>query len=184
MEDPLSEGGAWHHLGQYWQHAVKSGGIAYGTQTGNGGYDDSYAILSGFPPDQTASGVVHLTSPIDASCSHEVEILLRWNDSATSAQGYECNLSFDGGYAQIVRWNGALGDFTVLTGGSFPGLRDGDTLEATIVGSMITESVNGMVVAQFSDSTYPTGNPGIGFFRRNCGSNTDFAFTSFSASAR
>ena len=43
---------------------------------------------------------------MDPGCTHEVEVLLRWADSAHIARGYECNLAFDGGYAQIVRWNG------------------------------------------------------------------------------
>src|SRR5689334_4505870 len=77
-EAPLSEGGAWSHAGQDWRTAVKTGGYAFGTQTGTGGYDDSYALLSGFSPDQTASGVIHLVPTIDPSCTHEVEILLRW----------------------------------------------------------------------------------------------------------
>src|SRR5262245_9498429 len=51
IENPLSEGGVWSHVGLDWRNVEKSGGIAYGTQTGTGGYDDSYAVLSGFPPD-------------------------------------------------------------------------------------------------------------------------------------
>jgi hypothetical protein len=36
---------------------------------------------------------------IDASCTHEVEILLRWFDAEHVARGYECHLAFDGSYA-------------------------------------------------------------------------------------
>jgi hypothetical protein len=182
-ENPISEGGAWSHAGLDWTTVQTSGGIAYGTQTGSDGYDDSYAKLSGFPPDQTASGVIHLVNPIDGSCSHEVELLMRWTDSAHSAQGYEVNLSFDGGSAQIVRWNGAMGDFTVLGGGSFRGLKDGDVFKASMIGNVITAYVNDIQVAQVTDAAYSTGNPGIGFFRRNCGTNADFGFTSFTATS-
>lgn len=182
-ENPISEGGTWSHAGLDWTTVQKSGGIAYGTQTGTGGYDDSYAKLSGFSPDQTASAVIHLVSPIDGSCSHEVELLMRWTDSAHSAQGYEVNLSYDGSYAQIVRWNGAIGDFTVLGGGSFSGLKDGDVFKASIIGNIITAYVNDIQVAQVTDATYSSGNPGIGFFRRNCGTNTDFGFASFTATS-
>src|SRR5262249_52236203 len=137
--------------------------------------------LSGFPPDHSASAVIHLINNIDASCTHEVEILLRWADAAHNARGYECNMSFNGGYSQIVRWNGALGDFTPLARGSVPALRDGDTLKASVVGNRITIYLNDAPVVSTTDNTFPTGNPGVGFFRRNCGANTDFAFTSYSA---
>ena len=33
-----------------------------------------------------------------------------------------------------------------------------------------------------ADDAFTDGNPGIGFFRRDCGSNSDFGFTSVSAS--
>jgi hypothetical protein len=180
-ESPLSESGAWSNSGLDWTNVIKSNGVAFGTQSGTNGYDDSYAVLSGFSPNQAVSATVQLASQIDSSCSHEMELLLRWSDAAHSAKGYECNLSFDGGYAQIVRWNGAIGDFTVLGGGSFPGLKSGDVFRASINGSQITVSVNGVNVVSVTDNTYTAGNPGIGFFRRACGSNTDVGFTSFSA---
>ncbi len=190
-ESPLSESGVWHHDGLDWTVVDTASGIAFGTQTlkvsrsGPGAYDDSYAYLSGFPPDHRASAVVHLGS-IDASCTHEVEILLRWADSAHVARGYECNLAFDGSYAQIVRWNGAVGDFTYLNSGAVPGgVHEGDTLSASIIGTQINLSVNGVVRASAQDSTFTTGNPGIAFWRgmSGCGSQGDFGFTSFTASA-
>jgi hypothetical protein len=191
-QSPLSESGAWHHDGLDWTTVDSGGGIAFGTQalgvsrSGPGQYNDSYAYLSGFPPDQQASGVVHLGT-IDGSCTHEVEILMRWSDSAHVARGYECNLAFDGSYAQIVRWNGAVGDYTYLDmGGSVPGgVHECDTLRASIVGNKITLSVNGVVRASAQDSTFATGNPGIGLWRGSsgCGTNGDFGFTSFTARA-
>lgn len=180
-EIPLSEGGAWSHTGVDWTPVVKENGVAHGTQTGTGGFDDSYAILSGFPPNQSITGKVELASSIDGSCSHEVELMLRMSDAAHSARGYECNLSFDGGYVQIVRWNGAFGDFTFLASGSYPGLKNGDVLQASINGNLIIVKINGQEVIRATDSTYTTGNPGVGFFRRECGSNSDVGFTNFTA---
>src|SRR5262249_11341752 len=52
IEQPISEGDVWSHVGLDWTRVETSGGIAYGTQTGTGGYDDSYAHLCGYPPDQ------------------------------------------------------------------------------------------------------------------------------------
>jgi hypothetical protein len=190
-QSPLSETGAWHHEGFDWTLVKTGGGNAYGTQelgvtrSGPTGYNDSYAYLAGFPADQTASGVVALYT-IDTSCTHEVEILLRWADSAHDARGYECNVAFDGSYAQIVRWNGPVGDYTYLGEGNVPGgMHDGDTVSASVVGSHITLSVNGTVRATADDTTFVTGNPGIGFWRGSsgCGSFGDYGFTSFSASS-
>jgi hypothetical protein len=190
-ESPISENSAWHHDGLDWTVAETAGGIARGTQrlgvqrSGPTQYDDSYAYLSGFPPNQKASGVIHLGT-IDGSCTHEVEILLHWSDSAHDAHGYECNVAFDGSYAQIVRWEGAVGSYTYLNSGNvLGGVHDGDTVSASIVGNQITLSVNGVVRASASDSKFTTGNPGIGFWRGSsgCGTLGDYGFTSFSASS-
>jgi hypothetical protein len=191
-ESPVSENGAWHHDGLDWTLVETAGGIARGTQalgvtrSGPGNYNDSYAYLSGFPPNQQASGVIHLGS-INTSCTHEVEILLRWADAAHNARGYECALAYDGTYVQVARWNGALGDYTLIgTRGSVPGgVHDGDVVSASIVGNQITVSVNGTVRATATDSTFATGNPGMGFWRgtSGCGSLGDFAFTQYSATS-
>jgi hypothetical protein len=41
--------------------------------------------------------------------------------------------------------------------------------------------VNGTLIAQAVDSSYPDGSPGIGFFKRVLGANSDFGFKSFTA---
>ncbi|HTQ02427.1 MAG TPA: hypothetical protein VMI54_01180 [Polyangiaceae bacterium] len=190
-ETPLSENGAWHHAGSEWTSVDTADGNAFGTQPlgaargPDGEYNDSYAYLAGFPPDQLAEGVIHLGA-MDPSCTHEVELLLRWADSSDSARGYECNLAWDGSYAEIVRWNGALGDFDFLAMGSVAeGLKDGDTFSASVVGHRIALSVNGVERASVSDATFADGNPGIGFWRGlgGCGTFGDFGFTSFTASS-
>jgi hypothetical protein len=179
-ENPISEGGSWWNAGLDWTAVAKDNGIAHGTLTGTGGYNDSYARLSGFSPDQVVSAVVH-RGTIATNCAPEVELLLRWDDSAHSARGYEVVLDPDGG-VQFVRWNGAQGDFTVLSGGGrYYGLKEGDTFKASMVGNVISAYVNDKLISQTTDSKYATGNPGIGFFRRQCGSNTDFAVTSYTA---
>jgi hypothetical protein len=185
-ENPLSEGGAWHNDGIDWTYVEKTGGNAQGTlPSTEHGYNDSYALLSGFPPNHTASAVIHLNPQIDTSCTHEVELLLRFTDGPHFAKGYEVLLTFWGGI-QMVRWNGAIGDFTVLntTGpGSYP-IKDGDILKASISGNLIRVYVNNTEIAQATDNTFTTGSPGISFFRRSCGANSDFAFKSFTATAQ
>ena len=193
-ENPLSENGKWLHNGLDWANIRKTGGIAYGTQTGTTTgihrYDDSYAHLSGFPPDQEAWGEARITKP-DSSCHQELEILLRWTSSAHSTTGYECfaRCTTDGSsYLQIVRWEGPLGKFTYLADkrGADYGLKNGDILKASIVGNVITVYVNGVEKAQVKDDTHKTGNPGIGVFLecnkgRGLGSNADFGFKNFTA---
>jgi len=190
-ESPLSEKGAWHHDGLDWTVVETSKGFASNTQAlgvGRSGptqYNDSYAYLLGFPANQQASALVHLGS-IDGSCTHEVEILLRWADSAHNARGYECNVAFDGSYAQIVRWNGAVGDYTYLNSGSVPGgIHENDNVSASIIGDQIKLSVNGTVRASAQDRSFADGNPGIGFWRGSsgCGTIGDYGFTHFTAGA-
>jgi len=190
-ESPISEGGIWRHFGQLWTFVEVSGGVAYGTQDGSGAtladaVDDSYAYLSGFPPDQRASAVIHKTAGIQAPGLQEVELLLRWEDSANAARGYECLLAWNGAYVEIVRWNGALNDYTYLVQKSPGSVNDGDVFAAEIVGSTITVRLNDRVIASANDSTYTTGNPGIGFFRWDHGGVTNsqsYGFKSFHAAA-
>jgi hypothetical protein len=179
-ENPLSEGGAWSHTGLDWKKVRKVDGIAYGTQTGTGGYDDSYAHLFGFPANQSASGVIQRTA--GSSGIHEVEIHLRWSDSAHSAKGYECLLSYDASYAQIVRWNGPLGNFTYIGwAAKAPMPKTGDTFSAAINGSLIIAYYNGVEIMRATDTNYHSGNPGMGFYRESAGSDSDMAFTSYTA---
>jgi hypothetical protein len=196
-ENPLSEGGKWSNNGQDWTRISKKDGLAHGTQTGTSSgdkrYDDSFAHLAGFPPDQEAWGVVHIVKP-NAACHQEIEILLRFSSSPHRATGYECNarcLTGGSSYMEIVRWDGPLGKFTYLArqGGADYGLKDGDTLKASIVGNRITAYVNGVEKIRATDDTYKSGNPGIGEFLQCDGgqglrSNADFGFSSFTARAK
>jgi hypothetical protein len=193
-ENPLSEGGRWVNKGGDWSNIRKIDCLAWSTQTGtNTGpsqYNDSYAHLSGFPPDQEAFGTVHIAKP-DPACNQEVEILLRWTDSDHRATGYECFarcMDSSSSYVQIVRWNGPLGQFTYLAdkSGTNYGLKNGDILKASVVGNTITVEINGVEKARVKDDTFKTGNPGIGEFLEchgghGLGSNSNFGFSSFTA---
>jgi hypothetical protein len=194
-ENPISEAGRWNsgrHVGLDWTDVRIIDGMACGTQSGiDSGitvYNDSYAFLTGFPADQTVQGIVTIKNP-SASCNQEVELLLRWNSSAHQSTGYECLarcLDSEESYMEIVRWNGALGDFTYLARlhSSAAGVKDGDTLKAYIKGNQITFCLNNVIKLQCNDNTYTDGNPGIGFFLYNCpGTNTNFGFTNFSATS-
>ncbi len=193
-ESPLSEGGVWSNNGLDWTKIRKKDGVAFGTQTGtNTGiyrYDDSYAHLSGFPPDQEAWGEARIFKP-NESRHQELEILLRFTSTPHRTTGYECFarcLNSPQSYLQIVRWDGPLGKFTYLADkrGTNYGLNNGDILKASVVGNLITVYVNGLEKARVTDDAFRTGNPGIGEFLgcergQGVGSNSDFGFASFNA---
>ena len=185
-EDPISEGGVWRRASNAWTNVRTANGIAFGTNGTANTYDDSYALLSGFGPDQQAEAVVFRSSSLATGITHEVELLLRMSDDANNVRGYECLFNYAGG-VQIVRWNGALGDFTVLptsgAGNLGRGLVSGDVIKATIVGNVISAYINGVLRAQAIDSTFASGQPGIGFFTRPGGNSENFGMTSYTASS-
>ena len=184
-ENPISEGGIWHNTGLDWSSVQTTPGLAFGTQNNSQEYNDSYAYLAGFPANVQVTAIMHNSVP--TSEYQESEILLRWSDAPHVARGYEMNLT-NGGHGSIVRWNGAIGDFTVLPTTGPRDLNrdivDGDVFTASVVGSTLTVKVNGNVIAQSVDSTFATGNPGIGFFSRLSASmNSRFGFKSISVQA-
>jgi hypothetical protein len=182
VEQPLSEGGAWNNRGRHWTKVRSANGLAFGTNGARNTFDDSYAYLGGFDADHEAEAVIH-RNPNLTTNPHEAELLLRWADTTEIARGYEVQFNHAGG-VQVVRWNGPFGDFTPLRGsqGSIGRvLKSGDVVRARIVGSTITCFVNNVEVARVTDGTWATGQPGIGFFKRLDGSNTDLAFSRFSA---
>jgi len=191
-ESPISEGGHWTHQASPWAIVATGAGVAYGTQPGDGAYTDSYAIVSGaFGPNQSVSVVIHRDASLAPGGTREVEILLRASDGPTSIRTYECNLAWDGGYAEIVRWNGALGDYTYVApqGSGGPGaVHDGDVFRAEIVGSVIRTWLNDRMLQQvdvtsIGGTVLGDGNPGIAFWRGSGASASpgDYGFTSFSA---
>jgi hypothetical protein len=187
-ENPLSESGVWRRAVNNFTNVKSSGGVAHGTNGITNGYDDSYALLSGFAPDQTIEAVVQRSSSLNTNVTHEAELLLRFTDSTSGARGYECLFAFFGG-VQVIRWNGTQGDYTVLSSTAGNGsigreLRTGDVIEASISGNVISLYINGTLMARATDSAYATGQPGIGFFIRPGGNSAHLAFTRITASSR
>jgi hypothetical protein len=192
-ENPISESSQWTNgkaVGLDWSDVRTTPGLAFGLQSGSSGFDDSIAVLKGsWAPDQSATAKVRTVNQRAGSVYEEVEILLRFSITAHNAHGYEVLFSLrqhDGSqYVQIVRWNGALGSFTyVHPGVTGPGLNDGDTVKATIVGNVITGYINGTQVIQATDNTFSSGNPGMGFYLQGIsGVNSDYGFKNFVASA-
>jgi hypothetical protein len=195
VENTISENGAWTHLASPWAHlrTMASPQRVVGTQTGSGGYNDSYAYLSGFGPHVNVQATIYKNPAITGPRgSHEVEILLRLKDTATTVRCYECNLAFDGAYTEIARWNGAFGDYTTLSHvtsfptGTMPPVT-GDIYKASIVGGLINVYINkndgkgDQLINTWTDTTWTDGNPGIGMWLQGSFDQTEFAFTSFTA---
>ena len=206
-ENPISESGKWvngHTNGLDWTDVQTTPGLAFGTQDGTGdcnpptvtGCNDSTAILTGSwgANYQYTRAVVHSTNPVDNPKYEEVELRLRSAVSVHSITGYEITWrvgQFADSYAGIVRWNGALGDFTLLVTGLIGpqyGVTEGDVVEAYMIGTVITAKKNGVVQFTYdvaNDSTkFLTGNPGMGFYNQlgGSGANADHGFTSYTAS--
>jgi chitodextrinase len=186
--NPVSEGGNWidgKTNGLDWQDVRTTPGLAFGTEIGNTGFDDSTAILSGnWGPDQTCQATVHSVNQ-NSGNYEEVECRLRSAISAHSNTGYEINFRcvHDGTqYVQIVRWNGLLGSYTYVNTAAGPGIKDGDVVKATISGNTITAYINNVQIVQGIDSTYSSGNPGMGFYLGGGANNSDYGFASFAAS--
>lgn len=186
-ENPISESSKWKRSGLDWTSVITANGYAFGTQVGNAGFNDSYAYLAGtFPANQSATAVIHLESGL--SPYQEVEILLRWRDSAHSATGYECNLAYNGQYAEIIIWPGPLGtdksQFKWVSSGNpvSGGVHDGDIFQADVIGNVITARLNGKVIATGTDSSIPSGGaPGMGFYAEGAPASQKFSFSKFTA---
>lgn len=191
-ETPISDGGLWVNGradGIDWCDVLVQDGVCIGEVTrmavaeqraeqGNltpgqdatpvGDYDDPTAVIGGdWGADQFARGVVFSRNQTDRYFQ-EVELRLRTTITPHSITGYEVffrALATDEGYAEIVRWDGAIGKWKSLTrqvGARF-GVRDGDIVEACIVGDEIRGYINGLEVTYARDDTYANGCPGVGF---------------------
>lgn len=203
-EQRLSERGKWitgKSSGIDWADVRTGIGLAYGTEPGDekgdAAYDDSTALLTGtWGADQTVEAEVRSIKPNDDDFE-EVELRLRSSLASHNATGYEvlfrCSKT-ENAYASIVRWDGRLGKFTYLRQEKGPkfGVADGDLVKATAVGNVITGYINGAQVIQAVDNTYPSGNPGMGFWFRkssskkfwrgkSAGVDTDCGFRRFAA---
>jgi hypothetical protein len=185
-EDSISQGGKWINGGKDgidWYNVIVKNGVAFGAVT-KGDYNDPTALLTGtWGKNQKVKAKVFSRNQTD-KYYQEVEIRLRSTLSPHRCTGYEvfwrC-LKTDKAYVQIVRWNGKVRDWTSLkkrSGAQF-GVKDGDLVEATIVGNVIKGFLNGVEVISATDDTFDQGNPGIGFNYGVEKSNSDFGLTSY-----
>jgi hypothetical protein len=188
-EDPISEGDNWiggRTVGLDWSNIQTTPAHAYGAVLTPGNYNDPTALLTGsWGANQTAEATVYSTIQSDTDYD-EVELRLRSALSAHVCTGYEIDFrvsSSPKAYLAIVRWNGALGNFTYLVTyrGSRYGVSNGDVIKASMVGTTITVYKNGIQIGGATDHTYATGAPGIGM-DGPIGTNRNWGFSSFTAS--
>ena len=194
-ENPLSESGKWINggtAGLDWANVQTTPGLAFGTNvSGAPPFNDSTAVLTGaWGSNQMAQATVYTVNQT-RTLAEEVELRLRTTITAHSITGYEFDyrVTSDGSqYINIVRWNGALNNFTYLTHDPCtvcgPGLHNGDSIKATAVGSTLTLYINGVNYVQVNDRMYMGGSPGIGFWNwgGNVEDNRNYGFSSFTAS--
>lgn len=194
-ENPIFEAGNWNASGGDFAAVRTVSGVAFGTQTGTKSapakYDDSTAILAGrWGPDQFVQIKVHYTGAPTDSDYDEVEIRLRSAISLHSNTGYEinCRVGKPGtwGYIQLGKINGLLGDFTgpfdEKTGTDYS-CHNADVITGTAIGTTLRVYINGRLVLEAVDSTYPSGAPGIGFYHEGTqAQNSDFGISSMTAS--
>jgi hypothetical protein len=209
-ETPISEGGMWlngRKDGVDWCDILVKDGVAFGEVSRNraaekraeqaslgagagasglpeGDYDDPTAVLTGkWGPDQYGKARIFSRNQTD-KYFQEVQIRLRHNMFAKSCNGYEvffrC-LKTEAGYAEIVRWNGAIGGWTSLKKlvGLKYGVQDGDLIEASIVGNVIRGYLNGEEMISVIDDDIKSGAPGIGFNFGVGNTNADHGMRSF-----
>ena len=209
-ENPVSQGGIWINgltEGIDWADVVTSNGRIHGGPTrmneaekrseqaslgagtdgggeAEGDYDDPTALIRGeWGANQYGKGIVVADNPTD-EWFQELEIRLRSEIRANWCSGYEIffrALTNELGYAEIVRWNGKIGDFTSLaklTGPQY-GVEDGDVIEASIAGHVIKGYVNGVEMISATDDVFGQGGPGVGFNFFVGDTNVDHGFRYF-----
>ena len=197
IETALSEGGVWRTglaHGLDWTDPRVDANGARCTQSGASPppYNDSVACLVGaFGATQDATMTVRTVNQDSASFC-ELEILLRFKITAHVARGYEILYDVARNYSDVVRWQGALNDFTpIIHQTGLPTLATGDRIRATVSGTNpVTFNVyrNGTLLysvqddGTFGGTPYTDGNPGVGmFFEQGAGAGavTDYSITRF-----
>jgi len=188
-ENPISDNGNWVNgmeAGLNWHNVMTTPGLARGTDAEEAFSDPTALVTGSWSADQTVEATVYSVNQTE-SYYQEVEIKLRSQISALRITGYEilfrC-LKNSNAYMAVVRWNGAIGDFTYLSNktGSQYGVANGDVVKASISGNLISVYINGVLVDSVTDDAFASGNPGMGF-NYGCGSTYgDFGFTKFTAS--
>jgi hypothetical protein len=135
--------------------------------------------------DQTVTVTLYKATNNNTCCA-EGEIWIRGSMGGGKMTGYEMSFSIlsNPDYYHMGGWLGtdfAYGTFTRSALGRT--LQDGDVIKVTAVGNLFTFYVNNIQIAQGTDNTYASGNPGIGFYHSSAfnGLDHEWGFKSFAA---
>src|SRR5436853_7439669 len=105
--------------------------------------------------DQQVSATVYAANQ-NVNANKEIEIRLRTTITAHSITGYEINWNTTTAnpYYEVVRWNGALGDFTPCSHivAARPPVT-GDVVKAKVVGNTLTQYLNGTLLTTIDLTT-------------------------------
>lgn len=167
-ENPINQGGKWLNggaTGLDWTNCQTAGGLLGATsiELAPPPYNDSIAIVNpafqGFNARQYVQGTIHRASGY--TFGHEASLLIRFAISANVARGYEIYWSTNGGI-NLILWSGPINGFTPLATAT-PGLAaNGDVVRVEADGSQIVVKINNSTVITWTDSTWATGQPGVG----------------------
>lgn len=195
-ENPLSQGVVWTMGGTDgldWNNPRTSANTCYGSTINAGGaasgppYDDNVAHLKASvgisPLNHRVEQRIYIAGGYTPPVPHEVEIFLRADGSAHSWRGYEITFSLYEQMIHLVRWNGALNDFTDLVLDLPWTFADGDLIGAQITGTTISVDVNGVVQGTKTDATFASGQPGLGFWGRTGVTLSSYASRTFRAAS-
>ena len=201
-QNPISEGGIWLNGqtdGGDWHDCLTTSGRCVGAADNFASrYADDIACLKtsyrAFNAAQWAQATLYLSGGYTGGGgSHECELLLRWALSSGVARGYEAAIGIRpaGTYAFIVRWEGAAGSYTALwdpsaSVGSYvntpTAMANGDVMRAQITsGNVISLYQNGLLLGSVTDSTWASGQPGMGFWPVDGATAGSMGWSDFSA---
>ncbi len=107
--------------------------------------------------------------------THEISVFvnLTIDPAGHSISGYECYVNASGNHT-LVRWNGAVSDFTPLASNNvstFTAYAEGDVIriERALDNQTLNCYQNGTLRTTFVDTTFLGGNPGLGNNPTNSG---------------
>lgn len=181
-ENPLSQSNRWRvggATGFYGNPRSTTGKCFAASFVDPESYDDCLGHLQNhaIPANQYAEATVFRESGYDTpGNTHEFSLYLRMLIGDEFVRGYEFLFEAQGSF-QVVLWLGTTHaienfDTSISVTGTGPGvLAHGDVVRVEAVGNDFVCLHNGDEVASFTDATWTTGNPGLGFFVRE-GSTT------------
>ncbi len=170
-ENPLSEGGVWTIPTAHFSGMRKANGAGVANNAGA----DCAAIYGGatFSANQFSEIVLaSVPAPTTTLWFHYCNV--RMNATASM---YQVTTSADTGlnHLQLFKVNNS-GTFTQIGANIVLGsnMAAGDVMRLSVVGTTLTVIYNGVVVRTATDSTLTTGQPGIGGWTQDSGSDVPF----------